>query len=121
MDISFRKIQRAGALAVSLAASALCAGAATAADGQAAEADPSANQSLTQQIFDTMLKAGAKPGYRVAHAKGIVCQGTFAPSKDAATLSKAAHFRAASVPVTARFSCQFSRRRAQGASEDWAR
>jgi catalase len=47
---------------------------------------------------------GTKPGYRVVHAKGIVCQGTFAPSKDAATLSKAAHFQGASVPVTVRFS-----------------
>ena len=51
-----------------------------------------------------MVQAGAKPGYRVAHAKGIVLQGTFSPSKNAAALSKAAHFRGASVPVTVRFS-----------------
>jgi catalase len=51
-----------------------------------------------------MLKAGDKPGYRVAHSKGIVCQGTFTPSNDAATLSKAAHLQGASVPITVRFS-----------------
>ena len=47
---------------------------------------------------------GVKSGYRPVHAKGIVCQGTFTPLKDAATLSKAAHFQRASVPVTVRFS-----------------
>jgi catalase len=51
-----------------------------------------------------MLQTGVKPGYRAAHAKGIVCQGTFAPSKDASSLSKAAHFQGGSVPVTVRFS-----------------
>lgn len=47
---------------------------------------------------------GTKPGYRVAHAKGIVCEGTFVPSAVAATLSKAAHFQGGSVPATIRFS-----------------
>ena len=47
---------------------------------------------------------GTNPGYRTVHAKGIVCEGTFAPSKGAAALSKAAHFQGASVPVTVRFS-----------------
>ena len=64
-----------------------------------------ADKDLAQQIFDTMLQMpGIKPGFRPVHAKGIVCQGTFAPSKDAATLSKAAHFQGGSVPVTVRFS-----------------
>jgi catalase len=64
-----------------------------------------ADQDLAQQIFDLMVRApGIKPGYRPLHAKGIVCQGTFAPSKDAATLSKAAHFQKASVAVIVRFS-----------------
>src|SRR5271169_568715 len=94
MNSSFRAIQRLGAVAALLAASALCAGAASGAD----------DKSLAQQIFDTMQQAGAKPGYRTAHAKGIVCQGTFAPSRDAAALSKAAHFQGTSVPVTVRFS-----------------
>jgi catalase len=94
MNSSFKAIQRLGAVAALLATSALCAGAASGAD----------DKSLAQQIFDTMQQAGAKPGYRTAHAKGIVCQGTFAPSKEAATLSKAAHFQRASVPVIVRFS-----------------
>jgi catalase len=94
MNCSFKAIQRLGVVAALLAASALCAGAASGAD----------DKSLAQQIFDTMQQAGAKPGYRTAHAKGIVCEGTFTPSKDAATLSKAAHFQGASVPVIVRFS-----------------
>jgi catalase len=68
-------------------------------------ADGQGDKSLTQQIFDAMIQVpGANPAYRTAHAKGIVCQGTFTPSKDAASLSKAAHFRGGSVPVTVRFS-----------------
>src|SRR5256885_10416792 len=63
------------------------------------------DKSLAQQIFEAMAQdPGAKPGYRVAHAKGIVCEGTFVPSAGAATLSKAAHFQGGSVPVTVRFS-----------------
>src|ERR1017187_1239301 len=65
---------------------------------------PPAGQDLAQQIFDLMVRApGNKPGYRPAHAKGLVCQGKFAPSREAASLSKAAHFQGA-VPVTVRFS-----------------
>src|SRR5580704_15283408 len=94
MNSSFEVIQRLGAVAALLAASALCAGVASGAD----------DKSLAQQIFDTMQQAGAKPGYRTAHAKGIVCEGTFTPSKDAGTLSKAIHFKGPSVPVTVRFS-----------------
>jgi catalase len=63
------------------------------------------DKDLAQQIIDTMLQVpGTKPGYRPVHAKGIVCQGTFVPSGDAATLSKAVHFQGASVPVTVRLS-----------------
>jgi catalase len=60
---------------------------------------------LAQQIFEVMIKApGAKPGYRPTHAKGIVCEGTYTPSGDAGTFSRAAHFHGPSVPVTVRFS-----------------
>ncbi len=104
MRSSIRNIPHVGAVAALLAVSVIAAAAASAADGQAATAGPSADKSLSQQIFDAMLQTGAKPGYRVAHAKGIVCLGTFSPTKDAPGLSKAAHFRAASVPVTVRFS-----------------
>ena len=47
---------------------------------------------------------GTAAGYRVVHAKGIVCEGTFSASKDAKGLSRAGHFQGASVPITVRFS-----------------
>jgi catalase len=60
---------------------------------------------LAQQIFNVMIQAhGNKPTHRAAHAKGIMCRGTFASSGNAAALSKAAHFQKTSVPVTIRFS-----------------
>jgi catalase len=69
------------------------------------QAAPPDNKDLAQQIFDTMIQVhGVTPGYRPVHAKGIVCHGTFKPTPDAATLSKAAHFSADSVPITVRFS-----------------
>lgn len=70
-------------------------------EGKAARADAD----LALQIFDTMIQLpGNKPDSRPVHAKGIVCEGTFTPSTEAATLSKAAHFQKDSVPVTVRFS-----------------
>ncbi len=106
MNCSFKKIQRIGAGAALLAASALWPPAASGADDQeAAGVRPSAEKSLAEQIFDTMLQVpGTTAGYRAVHAKGVVCQGTFSASKDAASLSKAAHFQGGSVPVTVRFS-----------------
>jgi catalase len=78
-----------------LAAAAFGAGAALGAD----------DKSLAQQIFDTMIQLpGSNPAFRAAHAKGVVCEGTFTPSKDAATLSKAAHLQGGSIPVIVRFS-----------------
>jgi catalase len=69
------------------------------------QGQPTTDEDLAHQIFDTMTQVhGVQAGHRPVHAKGIVCQGTFTPSKDAATLSKAAHFQGASVPVTVRFS-----------------
>lgn len=62
--------------------------------------------SLPQQIADVMvqLNGGIHTGFRFAHAKGIVCIGTFTPSPGAKTISQAAHLRGDSVPVTVRFS-----------------
>ena len=69
----------------------------------AAQSDKS--KDIAQQIFDAMVQLpGNKPGFRVVHAKGIVCQGTFVAKKEAAEFSKAEHFRGAAVPVTVRFS-----------------
>lgn len=58
-------------------------------------------QKLLQQ-FDTIF--GLHPGFRPAHAKGLLVTGTFAPSRDASRLSRAPHFSRQSTPVTARFS-----------------
>jgi catalase len=61
-------------------------------------------KTLAEQIFDTMLQVpGNQPGSRPVHAKGIVCHGTFVPSKDAKTLSTAIFFTRA-LPVIVRFS-----------------
>src|SRR5580698_7324603 len=62
-------------------------------------------EQLAQQAADLFLKAfGSHPGFRLAHAKGIVCEGTFTASPEAAQLSRAAHFSGKAVPVTVRFS-----------------
>jgi catalase len=69
--------------------------------------DPSGRgeASLAQRIFETMAQVpGTKAGFRLAHAKGIVCEGTFVPSQRAASISKAAHFHGDPVPVTVRLS-----------------
>ncbi|HMK34216.1 MAG TPA: catalase family peroxidase [Desulfomonilaceae bacterium] len=101
MKISFTRIQWIVATSVLLSAGIMLAEA----NGREGGLQPPADKDLAQQIFATMLQVpGDKAGYRPVHAKGIVCQGTFAPSGDAATLSKAAHFQGASVPVTVRFS-----------------
>ena len=68
-------------------------------------AAPQDAKDLAQQIFELMSHApGAKHGYRAVHAKGIVCEGRYTPSGDAANFSRAAHFQGAAVPVTVRFS-----------------
>jgi len=97
VNSSFSALQRIAAGAAILAGGALWAAAAPGADAE--------DKSLAQQIFEAMAQdPGAKPGWRVAHAKGIVCEGTFLPSAGAATLSRAVHFQGGSVPVTVRFS-----------------
>jgi catalase len=60
---------------------------------------------LEVQIVDAMNKAfGVHPGFRANHAKGIVTEGSFKASPDAASLSKAALFSRDVVRVTVRFS-----------------
>lgn len=54
------------------------------------------------QQFETIF--GQHPGFRPAHAKGTMLTGTFTPSTDAASLSRAPHFNRPSTPVTVRFS-----------------
>jgi catalase len=62
-------------------------------------------KSVPEQIVDTMnLLFGKHPGFRSAHAKGIVCEGVFTADASAATLSKAPHLQGQEVKVTVRFS-----------------
>jgi catalase len=52
--------------------------------------------------FDQLF--GLHPGFRPAHAKGLMLTGTFTPSAGARALAKAPHVMQKSTPVTARFS-----------------
>jgi catalase len=54
------------------------------------------------QQFDQLF--GLHPGFRVAHAKGVLLTGTFTPAPGAQSLTKAAHATRPSTPVTVRFS-----------------
>jgi catalase len=47
---------------------------------------------------------GLHPGFRPAHAKGVMLSGTFTPSAEAVSLTRASHATRASTPVTVRFS-----------------
>lgn len=61
--------------------------------------------STPEQIVDVMNTLwGKHPGVRANHAKGAVVEGSFTPSPEAASLSKASLFKGPTVPVTARFS-----------------
>jgi catalase len=61
---------------------------------------------LSQKIlkqFDTLF--GLHPGFRPAHAKGAMLTGTFTPTSQAASLTRAPHMlRTSLTPVTVRFS-----------------
>lgn len=59
-----------------------------------------ANDLLAQ--FDTIF--GLHPGFRPAHAKGLMLTGTFKPTDQARNLTRAPHVMRESTAVTARFS-----------------
>src|SRR4051794_34303055 len=52
--------------------------------------------------FDAIF--GLHPGFRPAHAKGVLLTGTFTPSPAALSLTCAPHISRTSTPVTVRFS-----------------
>jgi catalase len=54
------------------------------------------------QKFDTLF--GVHPGFRPAHAKGTMLNGSFTPTAEAAALSKAPHLNRPVTPVSVRFS-----------------
>ncbi len=61
---------------------------------------------LSRDIIEGLDKAdgGTHPGFRPVHAKGILLTGVFAPSSEAASLTRAPHIQRDSTPVTVRFS-----------------
>jgi catalase len=63
------------------------------------------NPPLPTQIVDLANKVdGVHPGFRAFHAKGVVVEGSFKASAEAARLSRAALFNGGTIRVTARFS-----------------
>lgn len=54
------------------------------------------------QQFDVLF--GLHPGYRAAHAKGVMLTGAFTPLPGGQKLTRAPHITRASTPVTVRFS-----------------
>lgn len=60
---------------------------------------------LSQKLlekFDALF--GVHPGFRPAHAKGVMLDGSFTPGPDAAKLSRAPHLNNSSTAATVRFS-----------------
>src|SRR6516225_7654623 len=63
------------------------------------------DQPIERQLIDAMNKVfGAHPGFRANHAKGIVVEGNFKASAEAAGLSRAVLFNGSPIPATLRFS-----------------
>jgi catalase len=61
--------------------------------------------SIEERLVNDMNKVfGVHAGFRANHAKGVVAEGRFKASADAAGLSRAALFGGADIPVTVRFS-----------------
>src|SRR5882724_8740021 len=54
------------------------------------------------QAFDNLN--GPQPGFRPAHAKGILLAARFTPSSSAVSLTRAPHLERSSTSVTVRFS-----------------
>src|SRR5215831_3384399 len=69
-------------------------------------AKPQIDTKLAEEVLQTFdaLNHGQHAGYRPVHAKGILLVGRFAPSADAASLTRAPHAQRSSTPVTVRFS-----------------
>ena len=60
---------------------------------------------VASQAVDALNKVyGPHPGFRANHAKGVVVEGSFKASPEAAKMSRAALFGGRTIPVTVRFS-----------------
>ena len=73
-------------------------------EGKPAPTGTITNPALAKEVLDAFDATGVHPGYRPAHAKGLMCSGTFTPSPEAAKLTHAPHANQPSTPVTVRFS-----------------
>jgi catalase len=63
------------------------------------------NPKIDREIVDALnTRYGVHPGFRSNHAKGIVVEGSFTPTPEAAGLSRSPLFAGADLPVTVRFS-----------------
>lgn len=68
-------------------------------------AEPAYLEDLSKKLLEKLdALFGLHPGFRPVHAKGVMCSGTFTPSAEAATLTKAPHAQRQSTPVILRFS-----------------
>ncbi|KIW92635.1 uncharacterized protein Z519_06482 [Cladophialophora bantiana CBS 173.52] len=70
---------------------------------------PLSTNDKTNETAATLVKTlqGAfhtPPGFRPAHARGILLNGTFTPTSEAGSLSSAPHLNASSTPIVVRFS-----------------
>ncbi len=60
---------------------------------------------IYEEIVDALnALSGEHPGYRAAHAKGILCGGSFSATPEATELSRAPHLDGETVRTTVRFS-----------------
>src|SRR5438132_5740325 len=63
------------------------------------------NPALAQPLLDALdTLSGLHPGFRPAHAKGLMCAGLFTPSPEAVHLTRAPHASRPSTAVTVRYS-----------------
>src|SRR5262245_36755976 len=68
-------------------------------------ADTVTPRPVIAQLVETMRAlAGAHPGFRPVHAKGIVCAGTFRGTREARGISRALHLQGQAIPTIVRFS-----------------
>jgi len=64
-----------------------------------------AENDLYNQVIDTLNSIfGSHAGYRPVHAKGVMCEGEFLASGDAALLTTAPHMQGNRIPLQVRFS-----------------
>lgn len=68
-------------------------------------ADPTNLENLSKDLLAKLDNLfGLHAGFRPAHAKGLICSGTFTPSPEAKALTRAPHVQAPSTKVLLRYS-----------------